>query len=229
VQFLNDRKELSLGLSLLSKEATKASFPSRVKLTLESLFTSYGRPDTDAYQMSFSGNADELGQWRGYGANGLGCSVETVSAELQAIADVAGWVIYDPVVHEKFAQGVLNGLRHVKDVKQIERAAVAAASFMKHSGFAPEQEFRVLFFPLASEVKFREGGDRLVPYFDFLAEKRAALRVDRILIGPGWQLAGLGSEELARHHVAQGIQRLLAARGLNDTTIASSEIPYDPR
>jgi len=51
----------------------------------------------------------------------------------------------------------------------------------------------------------------------------------RIIIGPGWQLSRLGSTELSRNHIVQGIDRLLTARGLYNVLIESSTIPYDPK
>jgi hypothetical protein len=99
---------------------------------------------------------------------------------------------------------------------------------MKHEGFRQEQEFRVLVFPAVGDIEFREIGDRLVPFVDYL-RGRAPLPIHEVLIGPGWQLSRLASTELARSHVVQGIYRLLSARGLDDTAVELSSIPYDPR
>ena len=76
VQFLNDRAELTLGLDVLLSVANQPPHTSRrVVDEIIYLQDTLGSQDTDAFQMSFSGNPDELGQWRGYAANGLGCSV----------------------------------------------------------------------------------------------------------------------------------------------------------
>jgi len=56
-----------------------------------------------------------------------------------------------------------------------------------------------------------------------------ALPVNRILIGPGWQLSDLQPADFDRNHVVQGIRRLLTVRGQYTTVIASSAIPYDPK
>ncbi len=177
--------------------------------------------------MSFSGNTDELGQCRGYAANGMGCSVVTDAMAVKNVADVAGWVIYDANDQSAFAFNVLSRLRGIADTDMIEQALVAAASYMKHPGFQPEREFRLLKFPAAADVEFRESGNRLVPYVDFL-KSSVPLPINRIIIGPGWQLSTLKTPEWSRNHIVQGIDRLLIARGLHATKIESSQIPYDP-
>lgn len=229
VQFLNDRKELSLGLKVLQRIADQPPVAGQlIRARIDDLLETFGGPETDAFQMSFSGSLDELGQWRGYAANGMGCCLVTDALEVKNVADVAGWVLYDRMEQETFAQEVLNGLRPETDPKALGQALVAAASYMKHDGFRPEQEFRLLKFPASSDVRFRESGDRLVPYIDYRAGQ-PPLPVERILIGPGWQLSGLPTSEFLRNPVVQGIDRLLKARGLPNTAIDPSRIPYDPR
>jgi hypothetical protein len=74
----------------------------------------------------------------------MGCSVVTDTAALRKAADVAGWVIYDARKQSAFAEKVIRRLRSEADVDVIGQALVAAASFMKHPGFRPEMEFRIL-------------------------------------------------------------------------------------
>ena len=224
--------ELVLGLEVLREIANKrpqSSFTVRTKL--RNLLSTPGRLQTDAFQMSFSGNADELGQWRGYAANGVGCSVVTDTLAVQNVADVAGWILYDEKKQRAFARKVLRLLRNETDPNTIEKVLVAAACYIKHGGFRPEQEFRLLKFPQISDIRFRESGDRLVPYVDYLFGQ-PPLPVKLIVIGPGWQLSHLMNSDpaaFARHHVVQGIKRLLDARGLSNIGIESSKIPYDPK
>lgn len=97
IQFLNDRLELVLGLNtimrVLRARTPEQDIDKTVVLILTSLLEDTGQTETDAFQMSFSGNVDDLGQWRGYGSNGLGCSVVTASDSVWEVSDVAGWVI----------------------------------------------------------------------------------------------------------------------------------------
>lgn len=250
VQFLNDRLELSLGLEVFYEVEYALQLPeTRLLSPIVSTFTSsnsrssqrhsrtldiltdlretVGSLVTDAFQMSFSGNPDELGQWRGYAANGMGCSVITTVSAVHQAADIAGWVIYDEKEQSTFAKAVLEKLRNETNDQTIERILIASVCFIKHSGFQPETEFRLIKFPALEDIEFRETGDRIVPYIDYLKEK-SPLPLLRILIGPGWQLSRLSSKDKFRHHVVQGINRLLESRGLK-TGIDCSVIPYDPK
>jgi hypothetical protein len=228
VQFLNDRLELVLGLETLRDRATQIPSSNAVQSLIQQLLDSAGGRAALAFQMSFSGNSDELGQWRGYAANGMGCAVVTDPAAVRNVADVGGWVLYDHQAQSAFADRVLRGLQGVANVQVMEQVLVAAASYMKHEGFKQEEEFRLLVFPDPAVVCFRESGDRLVPYVDFLTIRGSSLPVSEIVVGPGWHLTNLKPNEFDRHHVVQGIQRLLAARGLHSTQIRPSRIPYDP-
>lgn len=137
----------------------------------------------------------------------MGCCLVTNTQEVSRVADVAGWVLYNQNEQESFVRQLLNELRLEVDSGTIGQTLVAAASFMEHEGFSPEKEFRLLKFPEASEVSFRETSDQLVPYIDSL--KRNNLppppSVQKILIGPGWQLSKLSSNDFTRHHVVQGM------------------------
>lgn len=232
VQFLNDRKELFLGIERLVRVMYRPPQASkRNRSLLTQLQESMGSLDTDAFQMSFSGNIDELGQWRGYAANGMGCCLVLNSADLRNIADVAGWVIYKEKEQTAFANRLKRELRKSKNLSETDvlRILVAGASFMKHEGFAVEKEFRVIKFPEKDAVKFRESGERLVPYTDILKDKQP-LTIQRILLGPGWQLAEADTATWNRHPLVLSLSRLLEMHDLAEaTSIESSSIPYDPK
>jgi hypothetical protein len=232
VQFLNDRQELFLGIERLAQAMTQPPQASKHnKRLLTKLQESTGGIETDAFQMSFSGNIDELGQWRGYAANGMGCCLVLNSADLREIADVTGWVIYKEKDQIAFANRLKEELRGNTPLSETDvlRILVAAASFMKHQGFAVEKEFRVIKFPEKDAVKFRESGERLVPYTDILQDKRP-LTILKILLGPGWQLAQADTATWNRHPLVLSLSRLLEMHDLAETTsIESSSIPYDPK
>jgi hypothetical protein len=182
--------------------------------------------------MSFSGEPDDLGQWRGYAANGLGCSIVTYAGHVKRVADAAGWVLYDPAEQKRFALEILDRLQSESDPVVIEQVLVAAASYIKHEGFRSEKEFRLLKFPTPNTVRFREIGDRLAPFVDYLGDISEPLPIVKIVIGPGWQLDSLTKVDQARNHVMLGIERLLEARGLSGiggVEVRPSAIPYDPR
>ena len=224
VQFLNDRMELSLGLQVLIEAANRPPRAGRrVRDIIEYLIEGSGGIESDAFQMSFSGNPDELGQWRGYAADGMGCSIVTETSALARISDVAGWVVYRRSKQNAFAFKVLDQLRSESDNQVISQVLIAAASYIKHEGFRHEMEYRVIKFPNIVDIRFRETGDRLVPYVDLL--QASSLPINRIIIGPGWQLSRLTPTEFSQNHVVQGIDRLLKANSIYSVTIESSAIP----
>jgi hypothetical protein len=145
--------ELALGLEVLRNAAYGKPPSSRgIQQIIEQLSATFGTAETDAYQMSFSGNPDELGQWRGYAANGMGCSVVTDAVAVHEVAGVAGWVIYDPRKQKAFANKVLSRLRKTNGSDLVQQVLIAAASYIKHDGFSQEEEFRLLKFPSPGDV-----------------------------------------------------------------------------
>ena len=231
VQFLNDRQELALGLSVLRK-SIPLNVKGKIKLltALDNLSQFYGDLQTDAFQLSFSGNPDELGQWRGYGHNGNGCSIVTSVPDVHNAAQVAGWVIYDPHQQEVFAKNVLERIAsYAVNEIDLQRILVACASFIKHEGFKSGQEYRLLRFAKTTDVFFREVGSRIVPSLDCLGAVKKHLSVEKIIIGPGWELGARPNSEQRAHYVVQGLRRLLDSVDLKETEIGVSRIPYDPR
>lgn len=249
IQFLNDRFELVLGLktiqnvvekrnprqNIVEQHAPQQRCDARVISILTSILENGDRSQTDAFQMSFSGNVDDLGQWRGYGSNGYGCSVVTSSDAVREVADVARWVIYDKIEQERFAINLLEQLYNhhnyiITDIEapNVEKVLIAAAGFMKHEGFRSEEEFRLIKFAEPGNINFRESGDRIVPYTDFL-EHKDPLPITKIIVGPGWQLLHKTGLELKQNHIILGIRRILDARGLQNVPIEPSAIPYDPK
>ena len=239
LRYLNDRQELLHGLSVF-----RASSPSNtISQALDQL-----EEAPDVYQVSFSGAPDELGQWRGYANNGIGCSIAVERKGVYAAASVAGWVIYDEKKQRAFAKKVLKALsgpNAVKDPDLLGNYLLAAAAFMKDEGFSPEKEYRLLVIPGSGEsYHSRPMGDRIAPYVDVFEPLiphpgkavpdsartfPSTITVNRILLGPGWQLSGLDKGALAQHHVARGVARHLEKFGLDTVDVVSSRIPYDPR
>jgi hypothetical protein len=230
VQFLNDRSEMIHGLQVL-RESFEAPPQSslRALAMLDRMLETPGDLSTDVFQMSFSAATDELGQWRAYAANGMGCSVVTKASDVQGAADIAGWIVYAPKLQKAFAREVKGLIRGIKDTNELQRILTAAGCFMKHEGFAPEREYRLLRFLDGDTIGFRTVNERIVPYIDCLDNRRATLSIIRVIVGPGWQLNDLQPGLMARHHVVMALRRLLDNRRLANARIQPSQIPYDPR
>ncbi|GMV87084.1 MAG: hypothetical protein AMXMBFR81_00150 [Chthonomonas sp.] len=230
VQFLNDREELSHGLQVLDSVANMKPRSSEfVRGVIVELLKTQGSVESDAFQVSFSAEHDDLGQWRGYASDGMGCSVVCSLGDLDRIGDIRGFVIYGDKKQKAFAYKVLSKLRKNDARDEVKKALVAAASFMKHRGFESEQEYRILKFCSPGDVLFRESRGRLVPYCDIVDLAKASLVPTKVIIGPGWQLSRLSGDEFYRHHLTSGVSRLLELRNLPLVPIEPSSIPYDPR
>jgi len=229
VLHMNDRQEFLIGCEALRAAAKELKASSYLRAAIDGLMQQPAAAGDDIYSLSFSGNPDELGQWRGYADGGFGCAVVTDVAAVYAVADVAAWTIYTPHEHKVFAERIIGRLATEKDRDVIRKTIQVAASFMKHEGFAAEREYRLLVFEAMRQVDFRESGQRVVPFVDVLdGAPRRQLPIKRIIIGPGWQISSLAGGQQANHHVLLGVRRLLAARSACQT-VKPSSIPYDPR
>lgn len=220
--------ELRFGLEVLAESAKRLNSGMDVVSVIADLLY-LGNFEDDAFQASFSAIHDDLGQWRGYADDGLGCSVVCPRSDLDSVGDVSGFVMYMPNDQHSFAESVLQSLHSVKTEAELRRVLVAASCFMKHPGFASEREYRIIAFPDSQLVDFRESRGRLVPYCDLLSPMNRCLNLVRVIVGPGWQLAGLPTNQYVKHHVVLSIRRLAELRGIANLPIEPSSIPYDPR
>lgn len=254
VHLLNDREDLWLGLDELRQAVDRHGHAGEMvddvdkMLSMASMW--WYEPEYDPYQISFSGDTDDLGQWRGYAENGRGCALVVRTADLRRLADVAGAVVYDKDQQQRFADSVIDkAIAHWRSWTTIDRGRylAAAACYMKNAGFRSEREFRMLFFAdhqkIGRRARFRGRGSRVLPYIDVLdgleggAVQPPAL--EQVILGPGCQLprpAGDGpleTEQEERHFrrdpTVLGVRRLLQANGLHGVPVVPSRIPYDPR
>lgn len=241
LRYLNDRQEMNHGTKVLQKVALTMQGIDSIVNTLDQLVDA-----PDVYQVSFSGAPDELGQWRGYGKDGQGCSIIVEKTSVASAASVSGWVIYEESAQEAFAKAIISEVSKLNlplGDDLLSTYMVVAASFMKHPGFRPEREYRLLLLPGKNEqYKMRSSGDRLAPYVDvfkpenedgqFDASVRlipAPIILKEILVGPSWQLSEIEKEDFDRHHVPLGIARQLARHKIDNVDVNPSRIPYDPR
>ena len=228
VRFLNDRQEFVLGHKEFVQAAKLRTVSPGIQTEINNLVGMASGSGQDVYSISFSGACDELGQWRGYADGGFGCCVVTDTQDVHKAADVAGWTFYKPSDRRKFANEVIDLLAGLSDPVAIRKTLQAAASFMKHEGFQPEKEFRLLVFEEKRKIEFRESTQRVVPFTDVLSDNQLELPVKKVVVGPGWQISSLSPGAQLGHHVISGIQRLLMAR-CRIWDVVPSKIPFDPR
>ena len=241
VRFMNDREEYAIGARAIQSAADGLTSGGRnlrpeLVTALTPLDPSVPGSGVHVYATSLSRNPDELGQWRGYGDDGHGASVVTTTAGLKGMCrrdEIVGDVVYGVVEHETFAKRLLEEI----DASALngDDALIAlqvGAVFLKDKGVEAEQEFRFVrvMDPDAPDVRIRESRRRLVPYVDPLEDGKRELALERIILGPGWQLRSLDPKIQEGHHVTLGVKRLLELQGPKGVIVPvkASAIPYDP-
>lgn len=237
VRFLNDRQEFTAGWETLREDAAKIeSGVTQARRRLEPIRQLLESDDAglglSIYSVSFSGSPDELGQWRGYANDGYGASVvfsrSALDARLGALSDtLCGPVVYDPVEQGEFARRLLVEI-HAKSLTldEASQALQLAAVFMKHPGFSAEREYRLVRVATAG-YRMRESRRRLVPFLDPL-DGLAPIPLEKVIVGPAWQLPRQEDSAFGRHHVPLGVRMALDLCGLRTIDVHPSAIPYDP-
>ena len=236
VRFLNDRQELLAGWGIL-REASLSPFANtaadgrRGRDIQQLLQSDEAILGLSIYSVSFSGATDELGQWRGYADDGYGASVVVSRRTLDEQFGRSGDTLCGPVLYGKGDQHYFASrlLRAIYDFGlSMDEALVAlqlAAVFMKHEGFAAEREYRLV--RVSETYRIRESRRRLVPFLDAL-DQVDPLAVEKVVLGPAWQLGTLEESAFQKHHVTLGVRQALDLYGLDSVLVERSSIPYDP-
>lgn len=162
----------------------------------------------DGYAVSFSGEPNELTQWRSYCANGRGAAIGIDSAVLSQRKAVAfSHVEYDPQRQETLVRDLLDlfrapilsarfqqGDRPERPVAALALSFVMARAMLKNPAYHSEKEYRLLdALPRdpaqhTTTIAFFPRGGRSVPYFpvDLRASRAdgATQPVREVWIGP---------------------------------------------
>lgn len=195
------------------------------------------------YSISFCRGVDKLSQWRGYG-NSQGVSIEFDELELinglerDNLSFKYGDVIYTEEnstveINERITGFFSNISEQYLEVNKDEGAGYANSfmsfitaniliesniPFLKNSGFAEENEFRLVFSRgiFMPKVNFRVGGYGLIPYLNIKMKGGDRLPIKKVVIGPA------KDNEL----IHLGVRMLLDENGYNDVLIEFSSVPY---
>ena len=151
VRFMNDREEYAIGARAIRNESdilVKTGLTLRAELdgALRPLDPDIPLSGVDVYATSLSSNVDELSRWRGYGDDGRGVSLVTMTASLDSMCrddEIAGHVVYGEAEHADLARRLLEKINTSNlDGNDVLTALQVGAVFLKDKGFAVEQEFR---------------------------------------------------------------------------------------
>jgi len=247
-RYCNDEQELEHGaavartvLAEMRAAAVAAADHARVRfldLVLASLEDTTSR---DVYVCCFCTRQDLLTQWRTYGANGTGVSLEFDAQQFFAVTgpDSPGgglmrlWqVSYDQARQRSLLQRVVDfGYGQVGAAGPLDlqaRLTADAVDFFiptfKNPAFADEAEARLIFTPPADFVppRFRAARGMLIPYYTLQQLAPAAfgtpprLPIREILIGPS-TLRALNAESA---------RMLLRAHSYDEVPVSASGTPY---
>lgn len=237
-KFLNDSEEFDRGRSVL-KSAILDLREGRIRdAMLSALEDSH---PLEVYVACFSAVDDDLSQWRGYGDNGsgvcLGFDLETVISGLDG---VGFWVIYGRQGDDYFQQDVAEGIvgylygtfsthYYLRDASeavfdefrlQLTEIWPTLCLAFKHSAFAAEQEFRVVYSQaIGRHISPSFRAPVMTPFVKLEMRDSRPIPLTSVRLGPGVSTeANLRSVRLA-----------LDRCSLPSINVEPSGIPYVPR
>jgi hypothetical protein len=236
---LNDSEEFVRGRDVINSKL--ASLPSgkigkQMKLALK---------DADAlevYCACFSAVDDDLSQWRGYGDNGSGvCLAYNLADLLEKLDGIGYWVIYGKPGEESVQGAVAAGLvRYIHDAIEAALPSLDAPEAVyrevreqlteiwptlclafKHSDFANEKEFRILYSDAVGRrplsPSFRP--NPLIPFVKLQMSDGERVPLLQVRLGPA-----ISSDVNVR-----STRLALASLAIDKIKVVGSGIPYVPR
>ena len=241
--YLNDSKEILLtadiACEILDQLGSQKATSTRDREICEELrgFTEWLNTPQKVYAFSLSERVDDLGQWRAYGRPGSSYALGFKTAILKDAATAHGFTllkcIYDARRQRRIIRALLLAViqalraaprsRHRSTWSDIHLNFVLCllwvAPYLKHSKFADEREWRLVFSSDVPESAshFCDRGSLLTPYVELpAAPARADFGIRRIIVGPS------PHPELEW----DAVHRLIAAAGHPSCAIESSAAPF---
>jgi hypothetical protein len=243
-QYSNDEREITLGLDVARQAIVglrRKKWTRRKQAYLAELHTLLsGAQTADAYICCFCDSDDRLSQWRAYGGDGNGVTLEINPMEFAPYTGFrpTGVLSLWKVKYARAKQ--LDVMREAAEwtfaqfgSKPPQEAALIARRIIdffvptfKDDGFVEEQEWRLIFAPIPGTVqpRFRVARNMISRYYslkELVASQSAAahawrLPIRAVRIGP------------SRHKVlnAQSAEALLLSAGYEGVTVARSPIAY---
>lgn len=212
----NDKAEIQQGLNII-RDSLNPKESSLIRdreydkaQAINALRKHIFQPRFDAFVACFSGYPnestepnvqDQLGQWRGYGADGRGVCIsfeKTLFYKNTQPMLLVSPVSYDTEVQKKIVMLAIEYWEHLISHKTEEFSAEKTAELLstfiplfKHPAFSEENEWRIVFTPSQCEynnIKFFEKNGVKIPYFklkDIAAVfKGVPLPINEVMIGP---------------------------------------------
>jgi hypothetical protein len=209
LRYANDAEELSFGYRV-AREVMKEQRENATSPLAPEFFQEIDRfldpqSASEVYICCFCKRDNLLSQWRGYGANGSGVSIEFTPA---SFAEVAGadcpiglmrfWkVYYKPETQRSIIESAIaHHLTQCQPASVVETARKAADAIQffiptfKSKDFEVEEEWRLIFTPRQDcpvKPRFRTRNNMLVPFYslrDITGKRMAQLPITQVMVGP---------------------------------------------
>lgn len=248
INYLNDTTEFTLAFLLAAECLKQGRCKFKNKGCVDQVVDLLERmlsPGDDIYVCSFSTEKDDLSQWRGYCAGGIGYAIgfdgkglDKVARNQKLNAKKRGLRLapfelvkceysnnpYVDRLTESLVRAIdtfvsSNGWDEAKLKLLIKSEAIAYLAFIKHEKFKAEQEWRLA--SLANDVEksdkidFREGKSMMIPHFEFSFLGNKKI-VKEIWIGP------TPNADLAE----SAVKKFLFRHGYVNVDVKRSAIPF---
>ncbi|ALZ75380.1 DUF2971 domain-containing protein [Rheinheimera sp. F8] len=249
IRFLNDSKELHIGMELLLKNIVSASpniYSNHEYWEMAKSFLlneiSNSRMcvvgEDPLYVFSLSSDGDCLSQWRAYGSYAIEFDSTIIESEVSKLQKClyrddeklisAQEHALDSIVSTSNAFRKYNGM-HGPDTINASFSLYLQAAIYKHIGFQEEKESRIIISPYMHdfeyEVKYRPKGDLLVPYVELDLPLEC---IKSVTVGPH------PSQELALASMSEYVRAIEKDWQISQGNIEffidvkASKIPYRP-
>lgn len=242
LSYVNDSKELALGLSiyrevcelLLKRKGKSKAYREIVRKFLDCL---RAKNISNRYACCFTANGDQLSQWRGYGSNGQGYAIgfetKKLVGNIEPCAEPSR-IIYDVRTQRHYAEkhldifikGFINALKRShrsvssclnEIVALLEQESEYSILGFKHKGFQEESENRLhLAYPDLETTRVLEKNGILIPYIELKIKGNKRLPIKQITIGP----------TIDYDRAEKGVRFLLEQHGYTRVKIVRSQIPF---
>ena len=243
-RYSNDDEEMTHGhkvvANVIRAELAKADASAERIAYLKRLAELVEKPMPEGvYICCFCNKDNLLSQWRGYGANGTGVSLEFDPLSFSSMTGsecqhglLRFWkVFYKPETQTRIITAAINFIpdQNIGQPSEVlaRKAADAIQFFIptfKNADFSEEEEWRLIFTPQPAcpvKPRFRVARNMLVPYYllkDLSPHipPSQALLVRGVLIGPSVQ----------KMLNVESVRMILAQTGYTTVPVKASETPY---
>jgi hypothetical protein len=239
-RYSNDAEEMTHGLTVAKKVIDDAITTGAHDLSYLQPLSTAVRQSEGVYMCCFCEKDNLLSQWRGYGANGTGVSLQFAPKEF---ADIAGpdnphgllrfWkVFYQPQTQaDIIAQAVTyyspgNPVNAGQSAAPLARKAADAIRFFiptfKNSDFEEENEWRLLFTPapgIPIKPRFRVSRNMFIPFYslrDLIGNALSHLPLRQLRVGPS----------VHKQLNSESTKAFLERNGYADVIVTVSNTPY---